>query len=233
MRDTVNEMLNTASQKRDRIKMIHIDDIRPNQDNKDFPMCDIEAMALSLRVCGQIDPCVVIPSNEGYTLISGERRWRAAKLNVSQGFTEWEEISCIIREYDKNELMLIAANGHRESIPVEQKIDITNTVLRHYYAAKEANEIPVGTKKREWISAVTGYSERSVQSYLNKIEMSDARNIEKEAKENIHLKALENHITHKLGTKAIVTDKYIKVNYMGIDDLNRILEIIGLLEEEL
>ncbi len=216
MRDTVNEMLNTASQKRDRIKMIHIDDIRPNQDNKDFPMCDIEAMALSLRVCGQIDPCVVIPSNEGYTLIS-----------------EWEEISCIIREYDKNELMLIAANGHRESIPVEQKIDITNTVLRHYYAAKEANEIPVGTKKREWISAVTGYSERSVQSYLNKIEMSDARNTEKEAKENIHLKALENHITHKLGTKAIVTDKYIKVNYMGIDDLNRILEIIGLLEEEL
>ena len=63
--------------------------------------------------------------------------------------------------------------------------------------------------------------------------MSDVKNIEKEAKENIHLKALENHIIHKLNTKAKVTDKYIKVNYMGIDDLNRILELIGLLEEEL
>ena len=72
MKDTVNEMLNEVSKKRDRIKMIHVDDIRPNSKNTDFPMCDIEAMALSLRVCGQIDPCVVIPDGAYYKLVSGE-----------------------------------------------------------------------------------------------------------------------------------------------------------------
>ena len=46
-------------------------------------------------------------------------------------------------------------------------------------------------------------------------------------KENIHLKALENHITHKLGTKAIVTDKYIKVNYMGVVDREISIRLLG------
>lgn len=232
MKDTVNEMLNEVSKKRDRIKMIHVDDIRPNSKNTDFPMCDIEAMALSLRVCGQIDPCVVIPDGAYYKLVSGERRWRGAKLNVQQGYMDWEELSCIVREYEQDELQLIAANGTRESIPVKQKIEITRKVLKHYYEAKEANEIPVGTKKREWISAVTGYSERSIQTYLNKIETTSDQDQMKE-KQNIFLSSLENRIIHKLGTKAKVTDKQIQITYQGIEDLNLILEIIGLLEEEL
>ena len=47
MNDVVNEMLNDASKKRDRIKLIHVDDIVPNHKNKDYPMCDIETLALS------------------------------------------------------------------------------------------------------------------------------------------------------------------------------------------
>jgi len=234
MKDTVNEMLNDISKKRDRIKMIHIDDIHANKKNSDFPMCDIEAMALSLRICGQIDPCVVVKDGDDYTLISGERRWRAAKLNVSQGYKEWEELACIVREYEseQDEIMLIAANGARESIPVSKKIAITKKVLEHYTQAKEHNEVPAGTKKRAWISAVTGYSERSVQNYLNQIE-NQKTNRKETNERNVFLTSLEDRIMHKLQTKAKVTDTYIKVNYHNTEDLNRILEIMGLLEEAL
>lgn len=233
MIDTVNQMLNETSKKRDRIKMIHIDDMLPNQHNVDFPMTDIEDLALSLRICGQIDPCVVTPQGDNYRLVSGERRWRAAKYNVEQGYTEWEELSCIVRECDQEELHLIAANGTRESISVDRKIEITGKVLKHYYEAKSKGEIPTGTKKREWISAVTGYSERSVQSYLSKIEIEGRNNDHKIKQPDIFLLSLENQMMERLSTQVKVTDRYIKISHGGTEDLNRILELMGLLEEEL
>lgn len=231
MTDVVSDMLNETSKKRDKIKLIHIDDIRPNQLNRNFPMSDIEALALSLRVCGQIDPCIVMQDGDYYKLISGERRWRAAKLNVSQGFNQFEELMCIVRDYSEDELMLIAANGTRESIPISQKVEIVEKVLKHYELAKSRGEIPTGTKKREWISAVTGYSSRSVQQYLN-ILSQDVNDLVEKKKENIFLNDLQDRIMHKLDTKVKVTDKFIKVQYSDVNELNRMLEIMGLLEDE-
>ncbi|MCI9292041.1 MAG: ParB N-terminal domain-containing protein [Erysipelotrichaceae bacterium] len=231
MNDVVNEMLNDASKKRDRIKLIHVDDIVPNHKNKDYPMCDIETLALSLRICGQITPCIVVCDGDQYKLISGERRWRATKYNLVHGLSNTDELACIVRDYENDEeKILIAANGVRESIPVKDKLKITETVLAHYYSAKEANEIPVGTKKREWIAAITGYSERSIQSYLNKLSETK-EDIETKEKSSLFLNNLKTRISKKIGAKTKVTEKYVQFNYSDIDDLNRILEILGLLEE--
>ena len=107
---------------------------------------------------------------------------------------------------------------------------ITETFLANYYSEKEANEIPVGTKKREWIAAITGYSERSIQSYLNKLSETK-EDIETKEKSSLFLNNLKTRISKKIGAKTKVTEKYVQFNYSDIDDLNRILEILGLLEE--
>ena len=44
-------------------------------------------------------------------------------------------------------------------------------------------------------------------------------------------KDLENQMGSKLGTKVEITRKTLTISYNGVDDLNRILEIIGCLEE--
>ena len=60
---------------------IPLDRIRPNprQPRKHFDPEALSELANSIRVSGVIQPIVVRRAGEGYELIAGERRWRAAK----------------------------------------------------------------------------------------------------------------------------------------------------------
>jgi len=52
----------------------------PDQPRRRFPDAELEQLAASIRAHGVIMPLVVRPRREGgYTLIAGERRWRAAQ----------------------------------------------------------------------------------------------------------------------------------------------------------
>jgi len=61
---------------------IPIDSIAPNpkQPRKDFEDSALNDLASSLRETGMLQPVVVRRMGQGYQLIVGERRWRAAKL---------------------------------------------------------------------------------------------------------------------------------------------------------
>jgi len=61
---------------------IPIDSIAPNpkQPRKDFEASTLNDLASSLRETGMLQPVVVRRMGQGYQLIVGERRWRAAKL---------------------------------------------------------------------------------------------------------------------------------------------------------
>lgn len=61
---------------------IPIDSIAPNpkQPRKDFEDSTLNDLASSLRETGMLQPVVVRRMGQGYQLIVGERRWRAAKL---------------------------------------------------------------------------------------------------------------------------------------------------------
>src|SRR5262245_20275730 len=52
----------------------------PNQPRKDFDDDHLRELADSLRHSGLLQPVVVRRLGDGYQLIVGERRWRAAKL---------------------------------------------------------------------------------------------------------------------------------------------------------
>src|SRR5437667_9503248 len=76
------------------IKEIPVELIAPNprQPRKDFEINRLRELATSLKHSGILQPVVVRKQGEGYQLIVGERRWRAAKL------AGIERIPALIRE---------------------------------------------------------------------------------------------------------------------------------------
>ena len=65
------------------VQALPVGSLRPNrfQPRTDFDDAAIEELAESIRAQGVIQPIVVSPEADGaYTIIAGERRWRAARL---------------------------------------------------------------------------------------------------------------------------------------------------------
>ncbi len=95
-----------------------------NQPRKNFDADKLEALAQSIKENGLIQPIIVTKSQSGrYTIVAGERRWRAAKL------AGLSEVSVIVKEYtDKtvNEVALIE-NLQREDLnPIEEALGYKN-----------------------------------------------------------------------------------------------------------
>ena len=101
------------------IQDISVGDIVPNpqQPRKDFEINALSQLAASLRKSGVIQPVVVRRAGQGYQLIIGERRWRAAKL------AGLEKIPAVVREATDAESLELALieNLLREDLnPIEQ-----------------------------------------------------------------------------------------------------------------
>jgi ParB family transcriptional regulator, chromosome partitioning protein len=65
-----------------RLCEIELDQIRanPSQPRKRFDSDRLDALAESIRERGVLQPVIVRPVGDGYELVVGERRWRAARL---------------------------------------------------------------------------------------------------------------------------------------------------------
>ncbi len=100
-----------------RLKMREVEP-NPKQPRKVFDKEKLEALASSIREHGVIQPILVKEEKSGmYTIIAGERRWRAAKL------AGLSEIPCVVGEYSPKEIMEIALveNLQREDLnPMEE-----------------------------------------------------------------------------------------------------------------
>ena len=94
---------------------VNINDIEPNRDQprKDFDEKALSELADSIAQHGLIQPIVVKPTVDGrYSIIAGERRWRACRL-AGLG-----EVPVIIKDADEQSLMEIALieNLQREDL---------------------------------------------------------------------------------------------------------------------
>lgn len=83
---------------------VAIADIRPNpyQPRKHFDTDELDELASSIRSHGLIQPLLVMPDGDGWCLIAGERRWRAAQL---AGLTR---VPVVVREATPQEMLAIA-----------------------------------------------------------------------------------------------------------------------------
>lgn len=94
---------------------VNINDIEPNrgQPRKDFDEKALSELADSIAQHGLIQPIVVKPTVDGrYSIIAGERRWRACRL------AGLNEVPVIIKDADEQTLMEIALieNLQREDL---------------------------------------------------------------------------------------------------------------------
>ena len=78
------------------VQMIDIGLIDPNkeQPRKRFDADSLSQLADSIRSVGVIQPIVVCPNGRRFTIIAGERRWRAARL------AELKEVPALVREVE-------------------------------------------------------------------------------------------------------------------------------------
>jgi ParB family transcriptional regulator, chromosome partitioning protein len=98
---------------------LEITQVRPNprQPRTHFDDDAIGALAESIKSEGVVQPIIVRDTGDGYQIVAGERRWRAAQR---AGLTT---IPAIVRPIDEREsmIMALAENVAREDLnPVEQ-----------------------------------------------------------------------------------------------------------------
>ncbi len=98
---------------------IPLGDIDPNreQPRKRFEEEAMRQLAASIEQSGVIQPIIVFPKGDRYTIVAGERRWRAARM------AGLDTIPAIVRDYDRvkqHEVALIE-NIQRENLnPIEE-----------------------------------------------------------------------------------------------------------------
>ena len=135
--------------KEDQIRKISINKIYPNknQPRKIFNKESLEELAESIKRHGLIQPIVVIEKEEGFMIISGERRWRASRL------IKLNEIPCIIRQHDERQLMEIALieNIQREDLNVIEEAKAYKYFIDTYNITQEELSEAIG-KSRPYIS---------------------------------------------------------------------------------
>ena len=112
--DIVSEVID-----RPRAIEIPVDRLSPNpfQPRRSFTEEGLEQLAESIRQHGVLQPIVVRPSGDGYQLIAGERRWRAAQIAGLQ------RIPAVVRELDDPGMVQVALieNLQREDLnPIEE-----------------------------------------------------------------------------------------------------------------
>ena len=97
-----------------------------NQPRKSFKEESIKELADSMEVNGLLQPITIRPDADGYEIVAGECRWRAAKL------LKWETIPAIIRHVSDDDMLEIQVmeNLQREDMSPLDEAGAFQTLLK-------------------------------------------------------------------------------------------------------
>lgn len=256
---------------------IPVGEIRPNpyQPRKEFDKKALQELADSIKTHGIFTPLLVRKGVQGYDLIAGERRLRAAKMAgletvpaICVDFTDDQmmEISILenvqredlnpieeaaayeslvkklgytqeklaervgkSREYCANMMRLLKLPTEVQDLVIEKKLTMSH--VRPLLGLKDEDQIYDAAMK----VMHDHMSVREVEQYVH-----DLNGTEKTVKPKKTTKPkdpyytdLQNRMSEKLGTQVSVNNKKISITFHDTDDLNRILEILGCLDESI
>ncbi len=122
-------------QENDILKNLKINEVEPNreQPRKKFDQESLEELAQSIKEYGLIQPIIVTKKENYYSIVAGERRWRASKI------AGLKEIPAIIREDNEriNSEISLIENMQREDLnPYEKALGI-KTLIDTYGLSQE------------------------------------------------------------------------------------------------
>jgi ParB family chromosome partitioning protein len=119
-----------------------IGEISPNpmQPRSTFDEVDLSELANSIREHGLIQPLIVTKTASGYTLVAGERRWRAAQL------AGLDSIPVIVKEATPQEMLELALieNIQREDLNAIEEAQAYRQLIDEFDLTQEAVADRVG-----------------------------------------------------------------------------------------
>jgi len=117
----------------------------PAQPRKHFDEEKLEELASSIKARGLLQPIVVRREGEGFQIIAGERRFRAAKL------AGMDRVPALVRETDDPLELALIENLQREDLtPLEEAEALSGLIDRHSYSHREVGDL-IG-KSRPYVS---------------------------------------------------------------------------------
>ncbi|MFW5648096.1 MAG: ParB/RepB/Spo0J family partition protein [Candidatus Alkaliphilus sp. MAG34] len=135
----------------EKIQMIDVDKIHPNPDQprKKFDKESMEELSNSIKTHGIIQPIIIVKDSEGYMIIAGERRWRAAK-NI-----DLEEVPCIVKHYTGKQLLEVSLieNLQRKDLNVIEEARAYRYLMDQYNVTQEQLSGALG-KSRSYIANI-------------------------------------------------------------------------------
>lgn len=124
------------------LREIQVERIRPNplQPRKEFDPEEIRSLAESIRSSGILQPVVVRPAVDGFELVAGERRWRAAK---EAGLAK---VPAVIRTVDDPGMfkMALIENLQRRDLNPIEKAEAFRALMTRFGCTQEALAAEMG-----------------------------------------------------------------------------------------
>ncbi|MCP4266859.1 MAG: ParB/RepB/Spo0J family partition protein [Candidatus Brocadiaceae bacterium] len=162
----------------EKIMNLSIADIQPNeaQPRKQFNLPQMETLIQSIQEHGILQPIIVRPTNKGYKIIAGERRWRASKQLGLQN------IPAIVKSTDglKTIELALVENIQREDLnPIEKAIAFAE-LKTNFGLTQEQIAIKVGQDRSTIANTIRLLDlPKEVQSHVSRgtISMGHARSL--------------------------------------------------------
>ena len=114
--------------------MVPTDEIFPNPGQPRIDMGDLESLSQSIQEHGVLEPILVIKNEQGYMIVSGERRYRACVQ------LQMEEMPCIVKNLTENQILEIALveNLQRQDLhPFEEADGLAMLVEKYRYTHEQ------------------------------------------------------------------------------------------------
>jgi ParB family chromosome partitioning protein len=155
----------TEGNARDSTVEIPLSKIKPNphQPRKDFDKEKLKELAETIQQYGVLQPVIVQKAAEGFLLVTGERRYRAA---LQAGL---QTIPALIREYDTRQIMEIALveNLQREDLNPLEEATAYKKLLEEYNYLQEDLAQRLGRSRAAIANTVRLLAlDEDVQNYL-------------------------------------------------------------------
>ena len=252
---------------------VALKDIRPNpyQPRVHFDEEKLNELATSIREHGVFQPIILKKSIQGYEIVAGERRFRAAtKVGL-------EDIPAIIVEFTDQQMMEIALleNIQREDLNAIEEAQAYSTMMKKLNLTQEELSKRVGKSRTHIANTVRllkmpkqlqdyvlngtltmghikplitvdenkalqvaekaikeNLSVREVEDIVKGIKLQEARKEKPKQEKSKEYVYVEGLLRKKYRTKIKVDENTITIKYSNTQDLNRILELMGVIEEE-
>ncbi len=199
------------------VKILKLRDIEPNPDQprKNFEKDKLEALAASIKEHGIVQPIVVKPRKNGmYTIVAGERRWRAAHI------AGLNEVPCVEGDYTEKQIMELALveNLQREDLNPIEESEGYRKLMDTFGLTQEDVAVRVGKSRSAVANALrlNGLSEK-IKTMVIKGDLTSGHArallaLEKEADrlvlaERIVAEGLNVRQVEKLATNSVVKEK--------------------------